>query len=1167
MDLRLINFSEMLDLDSGLPQRAQLTGMQALACLPLLQKAIDVRAGLNTGGFVSGYRGSPLGGFDTELSRHQSAYAEANIRFEPGLNEDLAATAMIGTQQVPLLPEAKVDGVFGLWYGKGPGVDRSGDPFKHGVRLGASRHGGVLLAFGDDHAGKSSTVAHSSEDIIAANGIAVLYPATIAEYLSFGTLGWAMSRYSGIWASIKCVNETAEGTVSTMLPANLGQWKLLDDSDDSERHARIGFDPAGDERRHLELRLPAAERFGEANQVDWVALDSSRRSLGIVVAGKAYLDVMEALRLLDITAEVAERLGLRVLKIGMIYPLAKRTLASFARGHREVMFVEEKNGIIESQAARILFNDRTTADLAITGKTDREGQPQFPAHGTLEPLEVAEVIGRALQRMGLADDAINASLARIAHQRAGAVAMASDAAQRKPWFCSGCPHNRSTVVPEGSMALTGIGCHTMALWMDRESLPPVQMGGEGANWIGMAPFVGRKHIFQNLGDGTYNHSGLLAIRAAVAAGHPITYRILFNDAVAMTGGQAHEGQLTVPAIAAQVRAEGVARIEIVTDDPARYSGIALPQGVTVHDRSALDNVQRQLRDVPAVSVLIYDQTCATELRRRRKRGMLPKPAQRVIINEQVCEGCGDCSRASNCVSVEPSPTELGLKRRINQSSCNLDMSCIEGFCPSFVLVEGGEKTAAGVKVDIGSLPSIPEPAVPELTKAYNIIVTGIGGTGIVTINALIGAAAHAERKSFAAYDMTGLAQKGGAVYSHMRISNAADAAALSPRVGVGQADLVVAADLSVAGTGDAYLAIDPDRTVLVSDQRSSPPGEFQLNAQIDLSTSGVRGKLAMLIPPERRYALDAAQYATWLLGDSVFGNVMLLGFLQQLGLVPLSTLSLENAIKANRNQPDKNLLAFRLGRLAAHDRAALDALLPARKALADPRTQPLDELIDRRCELLTAYQDADYAKRYRTLVLAVREREAQLVGGACDLTREVAISLFKLMAYKDEYEVARLYSDGVFMAQLEAELGKPAKLSYLLAPPLIAWRKNARGMPGKIAFGGWLGRVFPLLASLKWLRKTPFDPFRWAHDRRLERALLAQYEDLFAQFASELDADHLELAIKIAALPQTIRGFGPVKAASAEQAAAQLAGLLAQWAAAPSEPALPSTVIRKAVAA
>lgn len=1153
MDSRLINFSEMLDFDTNVPRRAQLTGMQALAFLPLLQRALDVRAGLNTGGFVSGYRGSPLGGFDTELTRHQSAYAEANIRFEPGLNEDLAATAMIGTQQVPLLPEANVDGVFGLWYGKGPGVDRSGDPFKHGVRLGASRHGGVLLAFGDDHAGKSSTVAHSSEDIIAANGIAVLYPATIAEYLTFGTLGWAMSRYSGIWASMKCVNETAEGTVSTLLPADLGRWSALEDADISELNGKIGFDPAGDERRHMALRLPAAERFGEANHVDWVALDCERRTLGIVAAGKAYLDVMEALQLLEITPEVAERLGVRVLKIGMIYPLAKRTLAIFARGHRELMFVEEKSGIIESQASRILFNDRATADLAITGKCDREGKPQFPAHGTLEPLEVAQAVGTALQRMGLADDAINASLAKISRQRAAAITMAGDATQRKPWFCSGCPHNRSTMVPEGSMALAGIGCHTMALWMDRESLPPVQMGGEGANWIGMAPFVDRKHIFQNLGDGTYNHSGLMAIRAAVAAGHPITYKILYNDAVAMTGGQAHEGQLTVPAIAAQVRAEGIARIDIVTDDTARYSGIELPQGVTVHDRSALDDVQRHLRDVAAVSVLIYDQTCATELRRRRKRGMIPKPAQRVIINEQVCEGCGDCSRASNCVSVEPNPTELGLKRRINQSNCNLDMSCIEGFCPSFVLVEGAQKAARQLAMDPEGLPPIPEPDVPQLTQAFNIIVTGIGGTGIVTINALIGAAAHSEGKSFAAYDMTGLAQKGGAVYSHMRMSPEGDETLL-PRVGVGQADLVVAADLSVAATGDAYLAIDPDRTVLVSDQRSSPPGEFQLDPQIDLSLSGARRKLALLIPPERHFVLDAAYYATEVLGDSVFGNVMLLGFLQQLGRLPLATLSLESAIKANGNQPQKNLLAFRLGRLAAHDRAALDALLPACKVLRDPRKQPLDELIERRCEMLTAYQDAGYARRYRTLVEAVREREASLVGGALELTREVVISLFKLMAYKDEYEIARLYSDGAFKAQVEAELGTPAKITFLLAPPLIKLKKNARGMPRKIAIGGWMNRLFPMLASFKWLRKTPFDPFRWGHDRRLERAQLRKYETLFAQFASELDADRLTVAMKIAALPQSIRGFGPVKAANAEQADAELAALLTQWSASPANP-------------
>lgn len=1142
-----MNIMGTIDLEAATIQRVQLTGMQALAYLPLLQKALDQRAGLNTGGLVSGYRGSPLGGFDTELLRQAKAYAEANIVFQPGLNEDLAATAMIGTQQVPLMQDATVDGVFGLWYGKGPGVDRSGDPFKHGVRLGASRHGGVLLAFGDDHAGKSSTVAHSSEEMIAANDIAILYPATIGEYLTFGTLGWAMSRHSGLWVGLKCVNETAEGTSSTLLPADFGNFTFPSERSPEELNGKISFDPAGDERRHLALRLPAAEQFAQANGADRVVIDSPRRTLGIVSAGKTYLDVMEALRLLEIDADKAARLGVRLLKVGLIYPLVRATLTSFAAGHAEIICVEEKSGIIESQAMRILFGKGASdAPLVLTGKQGIDGQVQFPAHGVLEPLQIAESIGRALQRLGLADPALVDRIEAIARRRIEAEGLGSAITSRKPWFCSGCPHNRSTRVPEGSIAMTGIGCHTMALWMDRESLPPVQMGGEGANWIGMAPFVKRDHIFQNLGDGTYNHSGLLAIRAAVAAGTPITYKILYNDAVAMTGGQAHEGNLTVADIAAQVRAAGVQDIAILTDDPDRYAGATLPAGVTVEDRGALEAVQLRLRNVPAVSVLIYDQTCATELRRRRKRGLAVKPSQRVFINERVCEGCGDCSRASNCVSVEPHPTALGLKRRINQSSCNIDMSCVEGFCPSFVLVEGASPNAARPAIDMERLPAVPDPAPMPLERPYNIIVTGIGGTGIVTINALIGAAAHFEGLGFAAYDMTGLAQKGGAVYSHMRIAPGA-VSDLTPRVAIGEADLVVAADLAVATTGDAFLAIDRERTVIVMDERASPPGEFQLDPALDLSVTVIRRRLEQVIPQSRRHSLDAAGLATALLGDSVYGNVMLLGFLQQQGLLPVSPASLERAIEANGTQAANNRLAFRIGRLAAHDPDALTPLLPPKTPLQDPETQPLEDLIVNRAALLSDYQNEAYARRYRNLVEAVGRREASVRGEVGGLTRSVAISLYKLMAYKDEYEVVRLYSDGLFERQLVGELGAPERLTFLLAPPGLSCGKSARGMPRKRRFGTWMKALFPVLARMKVLRGTFFDPFGRSHDRRLERALLRQYEQLFARFAAELDSSRYDLAVKIARLPQSIKGFGPVKTASAQAAEAELGPLLATW--------------------
>lgn len=1142
-----MNLLGKFDLEASMPQRVQLTGMQALVSLPLLQHALDRQAGLNTGGFISGYRGSPLGGFDTELGRHRKALAEANIRFEPGLNEDLAATAMIGTQQVALIGDATVDGVFGLWYGKGPGVDRSGDPFKHGVRLGASRHGGVLLAFGDDHAGKSSTVAHASEDMLAANGIAILYPATIDEYLTFGTFGWAMSRFSGLWVGMKCVNETAEGTISTIVPARFGGFVEPDFAASEELNGRLGFDPLGDERRHMAVRLPAAECFAETNSIDRVTVDAPRRTLGIVTAGKSYLDVVEALDLLGIDGDAAAAMGLRVLKLGLVYPLVRSTLIDFADGHEEVMFVEEKAGLIEGQAARILFNlSSGPGKLRMTGKLDLAGAPQFPAHGVLEPLHIADAIGRALQRLGAASPKLRTRIDAIAARRVAAEQGGLGVTARKPWFCSGCPHNRSTLVPDGSIAFTGIGCHTMALWMERDSLPPVQMGGEGANWIGIAPFVERQHIFQNLGDGTYNHSGLLAIRAAVAAGHAITYKILYNDAVAMTGGQAHEGNLTVPDIVAQVLAEGVRKVAVVTDNLRRYDGIGLPVEVGLHDRAELENVQQQLRAESGVSVLVYDQTCATEVRRRRKRGLLPAPGQRVIINERVCEGCGDCSKASNCVAVEPNPTEWGLKRRINQSSCNLDLSCIEGFCPSFVLVEGASPGSGRRSISEEIFGAIPEARARTFDKSYNIIVAGIGGTGVVTINALIGAAAHFEDKSFSAYDMTGLAQKGGAVYSHMRII-AGDAATVSPRVGAGAADLLVAADLSVAATGDALLAIDGDRTVLVMDERTSPPGQFQIDSAVDLTAFGERKRLEQAIPLSRRHSLNASGHAVTLLGDAVYGNVMLLGFLQQQGLLPLSTASIEKAIEANGTQVANNLLAFRLGRLAAHDPSSFDALLPMQPSRPDPAQQTVEELIAQRMAMLVDYQDDRYAERYRKIVDGVRAREEAVGSTTLELTRAVALSLHKLMAYKDEYEVARLFSDGLFQKQLNSELGRAGGLTFLLAPPGLALRKDARGRPRKIAFGSWMQHFFPLLRRMKRLRGTVLDPFGWSHDRRLERELLEKYERLFERLAREVDSARLSLAVQIASLPQSIRGFGPVKHAAAEQADEKLEALLERW--------------------
>ncbi len=1155
--------------------RVLLSGTQALVRLLLLQRARDAAAGLNTAGFVSGYRGSPLGGFDQQLGRERKRLDAAGVKFEPGVNEDLAATAVWGTQQVKLLPDARVDGVFAMWYGKGPGVDRSGDPIKHGNRQGTSPHGGVLVVFGDDHPGKSSTVAFQSEQALAANGVPVLYPATVQEYVDFGIHGYALSRYAGVWVGFKCVNETVETTSTVDVdPARLRPVEPADAPAPPEGvHARFVFDPLGDDVRLMRFKLPRAHAYVRANRLDRVthgreeASLSRPASLGIVTAGKSWLDVVQALQALGLDEARLEALGVAVYKPAMIWPLEPQRLAEFARGRAELLFVEEKAAFMEPQAAHALYNLPDAERPRIVGKFCEHGSPLLPADVQLEPLDVARVIGMRLRALGRADAALEARLELIERGIEGARSRIAGPTARIPYFCSGCPHNTSTKVPDGSVALAGIGCHTMALHMNRSTMPPTQMGGEGLNWTGIAPFTGTKHVFQNLGDGTYFHSGLLAIRAAVTAGVNITYKILVNDAVAMTGGQPVEGHLSVGEITQQLRAERVQRIAVVSDDVEKYGrdganvgGFA--SGVTVHPRADLEAVQRELRETPGATAIVYDQTCAAEKRRRRKRGKLPDPDTRVLINELVCEGCGDCSVKSNCVSVEPNETEFGRKRRIDQSSCNKDYSCVQGFCPSFVTVEGAKlkkPQAATLADDVFA--RLPEPARAPVERPVAVLITGIGGTGVVTIGAVLGMAAHLDGLATSVFDMTGLAQKGGAVLSHLRIAKRDDDLA-APKVGMLEADLLLGCDPVVSASGEVLRAMDAGRTRAVLNTHVAPTAAFQLNPDVDFRARDLRTAVEGVIGADALAAFDANRAALALLGDTLGTNMLVVGYALQKGWLPVSLAALDRAIELNGAAVPFNRRALGLGRLAAADPAAFDALLAAqggaRQAVASG-PQTLDERIAYRERFLVDYQDAAYAARYRALVDRVAGVERERLPGSTALTDAVARYYFKLLAYKDEYEVARLHAS-TLQPQLDATFAGEYRVTFHLAPPLLAKRDPVTGVPRKMKFGPWMLKAFGLLARLKGLRGTALDPFGYTEERRTERALIVEYERLVDELLAGLTPANHALAVDLARIPEQIRGYGHVKERHLAAARQRQAQLLGQWRSASAQAAPPASV-------
>ncbi|MFC0676389.1 indolepyruvate ferredoxin oxidoreductase family protein [Lysobacter korlensis] len=1187
--------------------RIYLSGVQALVRLPLMQRLRDQAAGLNTGGFISGYRGSPLGGFDLELWKAKKHLAEAGVKFTPGLNEDLGATMVWGSQQTNLFPGATVEGVFGMWYGKGPGVDRCGDVFKHANAAGTGKLGGVLALAADDHACRSSTLPHGSEHEFVSAMMPVLNPAGVQDILDMGLVGWAMSRFTGRWVGFKTIAETVESSASVDVNPLALQIVTPDDFEMPAGGLNIRWPdpPLEQEMRLHQYAVKAAQAFARANKIDRIVLDAPDARLGIITTGKSYLDVLQALEYLGLDQRACRELGIRVYKVGMTWPLEPMGLRAFAKGLSDVVVVEEKLSFIESQMKEQMYN--WAERPSVVGKYDEAGEWILPSTGELTPARIAKVIARRIQKFHDSEH-IRAVLSWM-EQKESELALPRAQFPRVPHYCSGCPHNTSTKVPEGSRALAGIGCHYMVTWMDRDTDTFTHMGGEGVTWAGQAMFTDTPHVFQNLGDGTYFHSGSLAIRQSVAAGVNITYKILYNDAVAMTGGQPVDGTLTVPQIAQQVRSEGVQTIVLLSDDIEKWSDKSIfPSGVEFLDRRELDSVQKRLREIKGVSVLIYDQTCATEKRRRRKRGKMVDPQKRVVVNSLVCEGCGDCGKKSFCVSVLPKDTEFGRKREIDQSNCNKDFSCTEGFCPSFVTVEGGT-LKKGKKVSAAErLANLPAPKfASNLAQPWNILITGVGGTGVVTIGALLGMAGHLEGKGASVLDQTGLAQKGGAVTTHIRIAKQpADIHAV--RIAAGEADLVLGCDMVVVNDYWALSKIRSGRSNVVLNSYEAMPGTFTTRPDMQFPAADIVDAVRRALggneqAGERLALVDATQLATALLGDAIATNLFILGYAWQRGLVPVSFDALMRAVELNGAAIEMNKTAFAWGRLAAIDPAAVaeaaglvrktptasEAMphalpmlspgeweghesgspsaprntrdgvelrhVPAHASgdnvaflpLDDARlSRSLDELIARRVTFLTEYQDAAYARRYSDFVAKVRSTEREKAPGSTDLTEAVARYAFKLMAYKDEYEVARLYTSGEFKRRLDQQFEGDYTLKFHLAPPLLA-KKDANGHLVKRAYGPWVFSAFKLMAKLKFLRGSALDIFGRTEERRMERRLIEEYFRTIEGLLGKLDRGNVDLAAEIASIPEQIRGYGHVKEAHLAKAKTREAELLREW--------------------
>ncbi len=1186
--LETVTLDDKYSLDVG---RAFMSGVQALVKLPMLQRQRDALQGKNTAGFISGYRGSPLGSYDQALWKAAPHLKAQNIVFQPGVNEELAATALWGTQQLGFAPKGsnKFDGVFGIWYGKGPGVDRCSDVFKHANMAGTTPWGGVLAVAGDDHVAKSSTAAHQSDHIFKACGLPVFFPASVQDILDMGLHAIAMSRFSGVWAGMKTIQEIVESSATALIDPERVNIVLPDFAmPPGGVHIRWPDAALDQEARLFDHKWYAALAYIRANKLNHNVIATANDRFGLMASGKAFNDTRQALHDLGLDDATCNRLGIRLHKVGVVWPLEAQSTREFAQGLREVLVVEEKRQVIEYQLKEELYNWRDDVRPHVLGKFDEIDAPDghYPggewsmpnpssntllrANADLTPAIIARAIAKRLTKLGVDADTQARMDAHITllNAKEQSLQVLQVKADRQPWFCSGCPHNTSTRVPEGSRAMAGIGCHFMSIWMDRATVGFTQMGGEGVPWVGQQPFSNEQHVFANLGDGTYFHSGLLAIRQSIAAGVNITYKVLYNDAVAMTGGQQigerSEGHSVIQ-IAQSMRAEGANRITIVTDEPEKYSHVGrngepggklgLPEGVAIEHRDELDRIQREMRELKGCTVIIYDQTCATEKRRRRKRGTMVDPAVRVVINEAVCEGCGDCSTQSNCLSVEPLETEFGRKRTINQSSCNKDTSCLKGFCPSFVTVEGGQLKKAKKDAKSSASPfddsvfgqALTQPTVPSLNAvgAYGIVVAGVGGTGVITIGQLLGMAAHIEGKGIVTQDAAGLAQKGGATWSHVLLAASQDQISTT-RVAMAAADLIIGCDPIVTAGKETTLRMRSGRTRVALNAHSTPTAAFVKNANWQNPAENCVKDIAQAVGEPGVGALDADLLAVQFMGDSLYTNPLLLGYAWQRGWLPLEEASLLRAMELNEVAVEKNKTAFAWGRRAAQNLEKVLSLLKqgAEQVIQFKPRDTLEALVARRVEHLTGYQNATYAQSYASFVAQVQAVEAPL--GKTSLSEAVARYLFKLMAYKDEYEVARLHTDPAFMKRINDQFEGDFKVHHHLAPPLLA-KRNARGELIKQKFGPAMQTGFKVLARFKGLRGTALDIFGYTEERRTERALIGEYRDMVAGLLPRLNAENHAQAVALASLPEGIRGYGHVKARHLAQVRERWQTLLAAW--------------------
>ena len=1165
--LETVTLDDKYSLDTG---HAFMSGVQALVKLPMLQRQRDALQGKNTAGFISGYRGSPLGSYDQSLWKAKAYLQAQNIVFQPGVNEELAATALWGTQQLGFAPAGsnRFDGVFGIWYGKGPGVDRCSDVFKHANMAGTTPWGGVLAVAGDDHVAKSSTAAHQSDHIFKACGLPVFFPASVQDVLDMGVHGIALSRFAGIWSGMKTIQEIVESSATAQIDPHRVKI-ILPEFDMPAGGIHIRWpDPALDqEARLFDYKWYAALAYIRANKLNHNVVQGPNDRFGIIASGKAYNDTRQALLDLGLDDATCQRLGIRVHKVGVVWPLESHSTREFATGLKEILVVEEKRQLIEYQIKEALYNWRDDVRPRVLGKFDEqdgetsggEWSHQNPhshtllrANADLTPALIAKALAKRLKKLDLDADItarMDSQLAIInAKEKSLQILNINTIGERTPWFCSGCPHNTSTRVPEGSRAMAGIGCHFMSVWMDRSTVGFTQMGGEGVPWVGQQPFSHDQHMFANVGDGTYFHSGMLAIRQSIAAGVNVTYKILYNDAVAMTGGQQvgerPEGHSVVQ-IAQSMRAEGALRINVVTDEPEKYDGVALAEGVTVHHREELDRIQREMREIKGCTVIIYDQTGATEQRRRRKRGTMVDPAVRVVINELVCEGCGDCGVQSNCLSVEPLETEFGRKRTINQSTCNKDTSCLKGFCPSFVTVEGGQlkKKSKSKTVTPAGLGALPEPTLPLISQAYGVVVAGVGGTGVITIGQLLGMAGHIDGKGIITQDAAGLAQKGGATWSHVLIANTQDDIRTT-RVSMAAADLIIGCDPIVTASKETALRMREGRTHVALNSHGSPTAAFVKNGNWENPAEQCLAEISQTVGVALVGAFDADAMANQLMGDTIYVNPMILGYAWQKGWIPLTRESILRAMALNDVQVQNNQDAFEWGRHAAHDAAAVQRILAPSQVIEFKKRESLDTLIERRVAFLTDYQNAAYAQNYLAFLTQVQQVESAL--GKTSLTESVARYLFKLMAYKDEYEVARLHTDTGFLSRVNGMFEGDFTLNYHLAPPLTS-KTNDKGELIKKKFGPFMLTGFKLLSRLKFLRGTMLDVFGRTHERQMERALIEEYKNSVSIVLGQLSADNHGLALELARLPDQIKGFGHVKERNVKAARMQWSVLMAKF--------------------